>query len=601
MENNKFIVSARKYRPTTFSSVVGQKNLTATLQNAITSDRLAHSYLFCGSRGVGKTSCARIFAKTINCEHRTPQGDPCNECESCRSFNEGRSFNIIEMDAASNNGVEDIRKLTEQVMVPPTQGRYRVFIIDEVHMLSSAAFNAFLKTLEEPPSYVIFILATTEKHKIIPTILSRCQIYDFNRITVNDIVDHLEHVAQAEGVTTERKALSVIATQADGALRDALSIFDQIVASTRGNITYEGTINNLSILDNKYFLRLMEAFGKSDVAESLLIFKEIRDKGFNTLFFIHGLQQFIRDLMVARDSRTLSLLDLTDEEKKQMQELAQSFSPEFYYMALSLINDADLKYREAANKTFLTELLLIKLCQLLSPSPIFRGKEEGHIDSLLPLGSTAPATPLQPSQQSTPASDNAGAESKPVMVNIAQALKQTPAPGSTPIPAPRPQADPQVKRKILRSIGTNVVSLNLNEPKADTYTKQTELPIADSPESAPATLAEAWQEYITTIPQKKIVVNLMKYSPPQEKEGEANVVVLVVGNELQKEIFEQEEPYLKPWLIRKLGISDLHFEIIIDDTIQNPEMWSDREVLEHMIEAHPALEKFIHDLGLSLS
>ena len=251
-----YLVSARKYRPSTFGSVVGQKALTATLKNSIATDRLAHAYLFCGSRGVGKTSCARIFAKTINCQHRTPDGDPCNECDSCRDFNEGRSLNIIELDAASNNGVEDIRNLVDQVQVPPTTGRYRVFIIDEVHMLSTAAFNAFLKTLEEPPSYVIFILATTEKHKIIPTILSRCQIYDFNRITIQDMIDHLQYVAGQEGITAETAALNVIARKADGAMRDALSIFDQVAASSRGTITYQSTIENLNVLDYEYYTRL---------------------------------------------------------------------------------------------------------------------------------------------------------------------------------------------------------------------------------------------------------------------------------------------------------------------------------------------------------
>ncbi|MBO7381907.1 MAG: DNA polymerase III subunit gamma/tau, partial [Muribaculaceae bacterium] len=277
-----YLVSARKYRPSTFGSVVGQKALTATLKNSIATDRLAHAYLFCGSRGVGKTSCARIFAKTINCQHRTPDGDPCNECDSCRDFNEGRSLNIIELDAASNNGVEDIRNLVDQVQVPPTTGRYRVFIIDEVHMLSTAAFNAFLKTLEEPPSYVIFILATTEKHKIIPTILSRCQIYDFNRITIQDMIDHLQYVAGQEGITAETAALNVIARKADGAMRDALSIFDQVAASSRGTITYQSTIENLNVLDYEYYTRLVDAFLASNVQESLLIYKEIRDKGFDS-------------------------------------------------------------------------------------------------------------------------------------------------------------------------------------------------------------------------------------------------------------------------------------------------------------------------------
>lgn len=365
---DNYIVSARKYRPSTFESVVGQRALTATLKNAIATDRLAHAYLFCGSRGVGKTSCARIFAKTINCTHRTADGEACNQCESCNAFNLNRSLNIIELDAASHNGIDDMKALIEQVQVPPTDGRYRVFIIDEVHMLTTQAFNAFLKTLEEPPSYVIFILATTEKHKIIPTILSRCQIYDFNRITINDMVDHLSYVAKSEGFNAEPAALGVIARHADGAMRDALSIFDQIAASSRGDITYASTIENLNVLDNSYFERLMDAFAQSDVRQSLVIYSEVRDHGFDSLFFINGLAQYIRDLMVARDPLTVRLLEATDDVRLEMSQRAQALPPEFFYKAMSILNEADLNFRASSNKQFLTELTLIKLCQLLSPS-----------------------------------------------------------------------------------------------------------------------------------------------------------------------------------------------------------------------------------------
>lgn len=365
---DQYIVSARKYRPTTFNSVVGQKALTATLKNAIASDRLAHAYLFCGSRGVGKTSCARIFAKTINCQNPTADGEACNECPSCRSFNENRSMNIIELDAASHNGIEDMKSIIDQVLIPPTDGRYRVFIIDEVHMLSTAAFNAFLKTLEEPPSYVIFILATTEKHKIIPTILSRCQIYDFSRITINDMVDHLSYVASQEGITAEKSALGVIARHADGAMRDALSIFDQVAASSRGNITYVSTIENLNVLDNSFFERLIDAFSKNDVPGALTVYKEVRDRGFDALFFINGLGSYIRDLMVARDPATIDLLEASDDVRADMARRAVTLPPEFFYRAMRILNDADLNYRAASNKQFLTELTLIRLCQLLSPS-----------------------------------------------------------------------------------------------------------------------------------------------------------------------------------------------------------------------------------------
>ena len=365
---SEYIVSARKYRPSTFASVVGQAALTNTLRNAVASDRLAHAYLFCGSRGVGKTSCARIFAKTINCTHRTAEGEACNECDSCRSFNEGRSMNIIELDAASHNGVEDIKNLCEQVQEAPTDGRYRVFIVDEVHMLSAAAFNAFLKTLEEPPSHAIFVLATTEKHKIIPTILSRCQIYDFNRITISDMVSHLQYVAQNEGITAEPRALSVIARHADGAMRDALSIFDQVAASSRGNITYASAIASLNVLDNSYFERLCDCFAASDVPGALNIYAEVRQKGFDSLFFINGVGQYVRDLMVARDPSTLKLLEASDDERQAMAARAAKLPPEFFYRAMAIVNSTDLNFRTASNKQFLVELALIRLCQLLSPS-----------------------------------------------------------------------------------------------------------------------------------------------------------------------------------------------------------------------------------------
>ena len=365
---DNYIVSARKYRPSTFASVVGQKALTATLKNAIATDRLAHAYLFCGSRGVGKTSCARIFAKTINCSNRTPDGEACNVCDSCRSFNENRSLNIIELDAASHNGVDDMRELIKQVLIPPTEGRYRVFIVDEVHMLSTAAFNAFLKTLEEPPAHVVFILATTEKHKIIPTILSRCQIYDFSRITIGDMIDHLGYVAKSEGIAADPAALGVIARHADGAMRDALSIFDQVAASSRGNITYASTIENLNVLDESFFDRLLEAFRKEDVPGALTIYKEVRNKGFDAQFFLTGLGGYIRDLMVAQNPATIELLEAPEEVRKAKAERAAGLPPEFFYKAMRILNNADLNYRTASNKQFLTELTLIRLCQLLSPS-----------------------------------------------------------------------------------------------------------------------------------------------------------------------------------------------------------------------------------------
>lgn len=345
-------------------SVVGQQSLVTTLKNAISNNHLAHAYLFCGPRGVGKTTCARIFAKTINCQNHTADGEACNECESCVSFNEQRSYNIHELDAASNNSVEDIRSLIEQVRIPPQIGKYSVYIIDEVHMLSQAAFNAFLKTLEEPPKHALFVLATTEKHKIIPTILSRCQIYDFNRISVSDTVAHLQYVASKEGVTAEPDALNVIAQKSDGGMRDALSIFDQVVSFCGTDITYKDVIANLNVLDYDYYFKLVDSFLEGDVSKSMLIFNEILSKGFDGNHFVSGLSAHIRDVLVCKDPQTASLLEVGATIGESYKTQAQKCEPEFLYVALKIANDCDLNYRQSKNKRLLVEIMLIRLCQL---------------------------------------------------------------------------------------------------------------------------------------------------------------------------------------------------------------------------------------------
>ncbi|MCH5328306.1 MAG: DNA polymerase III subunit gamma/tau, partial [Coprobacter sp.] len=384
MEN--YVVSARKYRPSTFRSVVGQKALTQTLKNAIDSQKLAHAYLFCGPRGVGKTTCARIFAKTINCLHPTGQGEACNQCESCVAFNEQRSYNIMELDAASNNSVDDIRQLTEQVRIAPQVGRYKVFIIDEVHMLSSQAFNAFLKTLEEPPHHAIFILATTEKNKILPTILSRCQIYDFQRITIADTVEHLQYVAEQEGIETEVEGLNVIAQKADGGMRDALSIFDQIVSSTQGHITYASVIDNLNVLDYENYFKLTDAFLQSAVPAVLLGFDEILRNGFDAQYFVSGLSGHFRNLLVCKDASTLPLLEVAPSVAERYGQQAARCSTDFLYKAMNISNECDLAYRASNNKRLLVELMLIKLCQLSAPAQPAAVVEP-------PLQKVAPATP----------------------------------------------------------------------------------------------------------------------------------------------------------------------------------------------------------------
>jgi DNA polymerase-3 subunit gamma/tau len=363
-----YIVSARKYRPSTFKSVVGQRSLVTTLKNSILSNKLAHAYLFCGPRGVGKTSCARIFAKTINCQHLMDDGEACNECESCRSFNGQRSLNIHELDAASNNSVDDIRLLVEQVRFPPQIGKYKVFIIDEVHMLSAAAFNAFLKTLEEPPCHAIFILATTEKQKILPTILSRCQIYDFSRITIADIIDHLQYVSNRENIQSEPEALNVIAQKADGGMRDALSIFDQVISFTGGNITYKSVIDSLNVLDYEYYFRITNDILKGDVKSCLLTLNEIFEKGFDGQNIISGLATHFRDLLVCKDEQTLVLFEAGASIRERYKETTGKCDVKLLYKAIELANRCDYEYRNSRNKRLLLELTLIQICQLTDPA-----------------------------------------------------------------------------------------------------------------------------------------------------------------------------------------------------------------------------------------
>ena len=404
MEN--YIVSARKYRPTTFESVVGQQALTQTLRNAIRTNHLAHAYLFCGPRGVGKTTCARIFAKTINCLNPTAEHDACNQCESCVAFNEQRSFNIHELDAASNNSVEDIRSLIDQVRIPPQLGKYSVYIIDEVHMLSQGAFNALLKTLEEPPSYAIFILATTEKHKVLPTILSRCQVYDFSRITVADTIHHLQYVARQEGITASEEALNVVAQKADGGMRDALSIFDQLVSFCGTQISYEQAIEVLNVLDTDYYFRLVNAALAGNVSEALLLLNEVLTKGFDAGNFVTGFAQHLRDVLVSKDVATLPLLETSDVIRQHYQEQAQRCAAKWLFNALDIVNTCDINYRTAKNKRLTVELALVKLCRLTeAPAQEVQRVQSTGGQAATPTMQTAPrsATAPQPTAVVQPA------------------------------------------------------------------------------------------------------------------------------------------------------------------------------------------------------
>ena len=447
MEN--YIVSARKYRPTTFESVVGQQALTQTLRNAIRTNHLAHAYLFCGPRGVGKTTCARIFAKTINCLNPTAEHDACNQCESCVAFNEQRSFNIHELDAASNNSVEDIRSLIDQVRIPPQLGKYSVYIIDEVHMLSQGAFNALLKTLEEPPSYAIFILATTEKHKVLPTILSRCQVYDFSRITVADTIHHLQYVARQEGITASEEALNVVAQKADGGMRDALSIFDQLVSFCGTQISYEQAIEVLNVLDTDYYFRLVNAALAGNVSEALLLLNEVLTKGFDAGNFVTGFAQHLRDVLVSKDVATLPLLETSDVIRQHYQEQAQRCAAKWLFNALDIVNTCDINYRTAKNKRLTVELALVKLCRLTeAPAQEVQRVQSTGGQAATPTMQAAPRTAtapqptavVQPAVAPKPATPTAPPPPKPTSLGAMPSLGNLGKLSTTPQATAQPTA-----------------------------------------------------------------------------------------------------------------------------------------------------------------
>ena len=602
----QYIVSARKYRPTTFASVVGQQALTNTLKNAIDSNRLAHAYLFCGSRGVGKTSCARIFAKTINCTNRRQDGEACNECDSCRQFNENRSLNIIELDAASNNGVDDIRDLIEQVMVPPATGRYRVFIVDEVHMLSTAAFNAFLKTLEEPPSYAVFILATTEKHKIIPTILSRCQIYDFNRISTTDMVRHLMHVAREEGITADPAALNIIAGKADGAMRDALSIFDQVAASSRGNVTYQATVENLNVLDHSYYKRLVDAFIAQDVPAALLIYKEIREKGFDSQFFINGLGMYMRDLMVASNPQTLCLLETTDDVRAEMAERAGKLHPTFLYRAMDLCNTADFNFRQASNKQFLIELTLIKLCQLLGPSPDESGSDGGQMK---PLQATPAATAAAAPQPAMTAEPQGQYGTRPQASMPTQAPTQAPTFHAQQRPATqqatRPAAAGAGATPSYRPGGMSLHRMQRPDSQAPQQAQPTPTAATTAPTAArlrdysEIDLENAWKKCAEAFPAEPVLRSTLAMATPEKIS--AHTYVLTVTSSIQVDLIEQYLPRLTEMLRNQLGNDAVTLRVVLNEGELSPQFWTEKQVLEHILKNHPDIGEMMSKYKMRLS
>ena len=602
---DNYIVSARKYRPTTFCSVVGQKALVQTLKAAVVTRKLAHAYLFCGTRGVGKTTCARIFAKTINCEHPTPDGEACNECESCRAFNEQRSYNIIELDAASNNSVDEIRSLIDKVRVPPQLGRYKVFIIDEVHMLSTAAFNAFLKTLEEPPNHAIFILATTEKHKLLPTILSRCQIYDFQRITIEDIVEHLRYVASQEGFTVDDDALNVIARKADGGMRDALSIFDQVAASSGGNNTYQTTIENLNILDYDYYFRLTDALLDGNIPEALLVFDSVLRAGFGAQLFVNGLSSHFRDLMVSKDAATLPLLDVGTAVAEQYARQAKRCDKAFLYKAMDLSNRCDLDYRISNNKRLLVELMLIKICSLGMPQEIGRSSEA----RILSTPSTPAANP-RPAVSPTTAQTN-----KSVVEAVAQSPSaasepqqeygqprtagEEAAPAASRLQIPRPQvATPQAKvptRKIPRISLKHGVEPDPSETPVATVETTVEM---NEPFALDA-LHEAWLRFTKKIPTETVLVQTMYLCMPQMLD--ATTFEVVVDNRAQMDKLNGRGADLMAFLRTELRNTHLEMRIREREREERQKAFSPGERFVMLAEKNPELNRLKDIFGLELS
>ena len=577
MEN--FIVSARKYRPSTFDTVVGQQSITTTLKNAIRNNTLAQAFLFCGPRGVGKTTCARIMAKTINCLYPTEDMEACNECESCRAFNNNASFNIYELDAASNNSVEDIRNLVEQVRIPPQIGQYKVYIIDEVHMLSTAAFNAFLKTLEEPPAYAKFILATTEKHKIIPTILSRCQIFDFKRITIEDIEKHLAHVAQMEGIHAEPEALNIIAQKADGALRDALSIFDQMVSFSGKNITYKAVIDNLNVLDYDYYFRIVDDMLQGNTSDILLVVNDIINKGFEPQHFITGMGNHLRSLLVSKDAATTQLLEVSEQLKQRYIEQSARYPLPLLVKALDINNQCDIDYRNAGNKRLHLEVNLMKMCALTqiqtpsAPNPTLGGGNPPQATVVsAPTPKPQPQTQAQPQTQSQP-------QPKPVPVT-----EPAPVVTSHSVSEPRQrQRGGASTISITNSLNQAAKQDEQEEPKWDTPFTQEQL-------------EASWNDFVNKY--KKISPNfaagLGKYKPELKGEKEIHFHV-------DNKLFESDNEgmtALKSHL--KNTLHNNQYELI-PEVMDKPaaiEAYTDKEKFEKLAEAHPELRKLQIELKL---
>jgi len=593
----EYIVSARKYRPMTFDTVVGQEALTTTLKNAVKSGKLAHAYLFCGPRGVGKTTCARIFAKAINCQHPTAEGEACNECESCQSFNEQRSLNIFELDAASNNSVEHIKTLMEQTRIPPQLGRYKVFIIDEVHMLSTAAFNAFLKTLEEPPAHVIFILATTEKHKILPTILSRCQIYDFERMTIRNTVDHLKHVAEKEGITYEEQALAVIAEKADGGMRDALSIFDQTASFCQGNITYEKVIEDLNVLDSENYFQIIDLANNNKVSEIMVLLNNIINKGFDGGLLIQGLAKHVRNVLMAKDPQTLPLLEVSDQQRQRYAEQAKKCETRFLYQALKLMNQCDINYRQSSNKRLLVELTLIEVAQITQPDDegASAGRRPRRLKSLFKQliqqskpQKAAPQVAQAKIAVSKETSQTNHASQASKTSQVSNISKPTPTPtklGGIGFSWSNLRGNGQAKSGKFNNISGGV--LNPVKEVTDAVFSQEDLELQ-------------WMSMCNRMPQEYSgIATRMKNMNPVITDFPK--VEVVVDNTLVQQEMENFKGRIVKTLVNSLHNSDISLDITVAEMTDRPKLLTRREQFELMSKENPAVEILRQEFDLQLA
>lgn len=590
-----YIVSARKYRPTSFDTVVGQTALITTLKNAVKSGKLAHAYLFCGPRGVGKTTCARIFAKAINCLHPTADGEACNECESCKAFNEQRSYNIFELDAASNNSVENIKSLMDQTRIPPQVGKYKVFIIDEVHMLSTSAFNAFLKTLEEPPAHVIFILATTEKHKILPTILSRCQIYDFERMTTNDIINHLKKVAEKEGITYEDEALNIIAEKADGGMRDALSVFDQAASFCQGNITYAKVTEDLNVLDTDNYFNIVDLCLQNKVSDAMLLLNSIIAKGFAGGHFINGLASHIRNVLMAKDVQTLPLLEISQQQRQKYEEQAKKCPTTFLYQALKLLNQCDINYRQSSNKRLLVEITLIQIAQITQPddTPAGVGRSPKRLKSL--FKKLAPMKGGETTQQvvglETGKVSPVNASHSPL--SSTNKKKDTNAQTSTNTQPTRPRlkiSDLGISFGSLRNTSTK------NIAQAETQQQTTSASTTFSNEE----LRIQWNVMCNRMPPEKIGLSQrMKNLLPQITTFPQ--VEVIIENDILLKQLQDIKGKIQATLRMLLQNNSLLLSFRLAEAQEVTKIYSKREIFELLKKENPQLDKLCHNLGLELS